>query len=69
MTKTQLQQELRKMRFEKAYAGWNQGRLSQSEAAQLLVALSVVMSVCIEAVICSALCSVYARRNLTSRWC
>lgn len=36
MTKTNLLQEVRKMRFGEAYAGWNQGRLSQSEAAELL---------------------------------
>ena len=29
-------QETRKMRFEEAYTGWQQGRLSQAEAARLL---------------------------------
>jgi hypothetical protein len=29
-------QETRKMRFEKAYGGWQRGRLTQEEAAQLL---------------------------------
>jgi hypothetical protein len=36
MKRTVLQEEVRKMRFEEAYEGWNQGRLSQEEAAQLL---------------------------------
>jgi hypothetical protein len=29
-------QEIRKMRFEEAYEGWNKGRLTQAEAAQIL---------------------------------
>jgi len=36
MKRTLLAQELRKMRFEQAYEGWTEGRLSQHEAAQLL---------------------------------
>ena len=36
MRRTELLQEIRKMRFEEAYAGWNGGRLTQVEAAQLL---------------------------------
>jgi transposase len=32
----ELPQEIRKMRFEEAYAGWNDGRLTQAEAAQIL---------------------------------
>ena len=36
MTRTELLQEIRKMRFEEAYEGWCQGRLSQEEAARLL---------------------------------
>ena len=36
MERTQLLQEVRKMRFEEAYEGWNQGRLSQEEAALML---------------------------------
>ena len=36
MTRTQLLQEIRKMRFEEAYAGWNAGRLTQEEAARIL---------------------------------
>jgi hypothetical protein len=36
MKRTLVQEEVRKMRFEEAYAGWNQGRLSQEEAAELL---------------------------------
>jgi hypothetical protein len=32
MTRTGLLQEIRKMRFEEAYEGWCQGRLSQEEA-------------------------------------
>ncbi len=36
MRRTELLQEIRKMRFEEAYEGWNAGRLSQGEAAQLL---------------------------------
>jgi len=36
MRRTALLQEIRKMRFEEAYAGWNAGRLTQSEAGMLL---------------------------------
>lgn len=36
MKRTAVLQEIRKMRFEEAYEGWNRGRLTQSEAAQLL---------------------------------
>jgi len=36
MTKTLFKQETRQMRFEQAYDGWNQGRLTQAEAATLL---------------------------------
>jgi len=36
MKRTILVQEVRKMRFEQAYEGWTEGRLSQHEAAQLL---------------------------------
>ena len=36
MRPTELLQEIRKMRFEEAYEAWNQGRLTQAEAAQLL---------------------------------
>jgi len=36
MKRTKLLQELRKMRFEQAWEGWGEGRLSQFEAAQLL---------------------------------
>lgn len=36
MKRTELLQEIRKMRFEEAYAGWEVGRLTQSEAANLL---------------------------------
>ena len=36
MKKTELLQEVRKMRFEEAYEGWQKGRLTQEEAAKLL---------------------------------
>jgi len=36
MKRTELLQEIRKMRFEEAYEGWNAGRLTQAEAAQVL---------------------------------
>jgi hypothetical protein len=36
MKRTELLQEIRKMRFEEAYEGWNKGRLTQAEAAQML---------------------------------
>ncbi|MDR3351774.1 MAG: helix-turn-helix domain-containing protein, partial [Zoogloeaceae bacterium] len=36
MKRTLVQEEVRKMRFLEAYEGWNQGRLSQEEAAELL---------------------------------
>jgi len=36
MRRTEVLQEVRKMRFEEAYRGWNKGRLTQSDAAELL---------------------------------
>jgi len=36
MRRTELLQEIRKMRFEEAYGGWDSGRLTQGEAASLL---------------------------------
>jgi transposase len=36
MKRTAVLQEIRKMRFEEAYYGWQKGRLSQSEAARML---------------------------------
>lgn len=36
MRRTALLQEIRKMRFDEAYAGWQAGRLTQEEAARLL---------------------------------
>ena len=36
MTRTQLLQELRRMRFNEAYGGWQERRLTQEEAVRLL---------------------------------
>ena len=36
MRRTEVLQENRKMRFEEAYEGWNEGRLTQADAAQIL---------------------------------
>ena len=36
MRRTEVLQEVRKMRFEEAYSNWNEGRLTQAEAAQIL---------------------------------
>ena len=36
MKRTEILQEVRKMRFKEAYEGWNRGRLTQEEAAMLL---------------------------------
>lgn len=36
MNRTELLQEIRKMRFEEAYEGWQGGRLRQEKAARLL---------------------------------
>ena len=36
MKRTEILQEVRKMRFEEAYEGWKKGRLTQEEAARLL---------------------------------
>lgn len=36
MKRTEVLQEIRKMRFEEAYGGWQRGRLTQEEAARLL---------------------------------
>jgi hypothetical protein len=35
MSRTAFMQELHKMRFEEAYKGWIEKRLSQSEAAEI----------------------------------
>jgi hypothetical protein len=39
MRRTELLQEVRRMRFEEAHGGWQQGRLTQWEAARLLCCL------------------------------
>ena len=36
MKRTVVLQEIRQMRFEEAYEGWHEGRLSQEEAARIL---------------------------------
>ena len=36
MTRTQVLQEVRRMRFKEAYGGWRERRLTQEEAARLL---------------------------------
>lgn len=36
MRRTQRLQEVRKMRFKEAHAGWDGGRLTQEEAARIL---------------------------------
>ena len=36
MTRTQVLQEIRRMRFKEAYGGWSGGRLTQEEEARLL---------------------------------
>lgn len=36
MRRTEMLQEIRKMRFEEMYSGWQEGRLSQEEAARVL---------------------------------
>ncbi len=36
MGRTALLQEIRKMRFEQTYEGWQAGRLTQAQAAQIL---------------------------------
>jgi hypothetical protein len=36
MRRTEMLQEIRKMRFEEMYAGWNERRLTHEEAARVL---------------------------------
>jgi len=36
MKRTEILQEIRRMRFEELYGGWQKGRLSQEESAQIL---------------------------------
>ena len=36
MRRTEMLQEIRKMRFEEVYFGWNESRLTQEEAARIL---------------------------------
>ena len=45
MRRTELQQEIRKMRFEEVYGGWQKRRLSQEEAAQILGVIGVISTV------------------------
>jgi hypothetical protein len=45
MRRTELLQESREMRFEEVYEGWNEGRLMQAEAAQVLGGASGVSGV------------------------
>jgi hypothetical protein len=35
MRRTEMLQEIRKMRFEEVYFGWNESRLNQEEAARI----------------------------------
>ena len=43
MKRTVVFQEIRQMRFEEAYEGWQEGRLSQEEAARILrIAIGVL---------------------------
>ena len=44
MKPTKVPQEIRKMRFEEAHEGWQQGRLTQEEAAQLLGGMRAELS-------------------------
>ena len=37
MKRTQLLQEIKRMKFEEAYYGWTESRFSQEEAARLLL--------------------------------
>ena len=36
MRRTEMLQEIRKMRFEEVYGGWNESRLTQEAAARIL---------------------------------
>jgi hypothetical protein len=36
MKRTEMLQEIRKMRFKEPYEGWQEGRLSQEDAARIL---------------------------------
>jgi hypothetical protein len=42
MKRTELLQEVRKMRFEEAYGGWKRGRLTQEEVAAVARLLGVL---------------------------
>ena len=44
MTKTQVLQELRRMRFKEAYGGWRARRLTQEEEVRLLGACEAAHS-------------------------
>jgi len=41
MKRTEILQEIRRMRFEELYGGWQKGRLSQEEAAQILLGYAI----------------------------
>ena len=77
MTRTQVLQEIRRMRFEEAYGGWQERRLTQEEAARLL-------GVCertfrryvdryedegLDGLVDKRLSQVSARRARSMRWC
>ena len=63
MRRTELLQEIRKMRFEEAYVGWDSGRLTQAEAASVLGVCEADVST-----LSGALRSVGAGGSLTGDW-
>ena len=48
MRRTEVLQEIRRMRFEEARGGWTERRLSQEEAAQLLGVCVCMFRRCID---------------------
>ena len=64
MKPTQVLQEIRKMRFEEAYEGWNAGRLTQVEAAR--VAAFISSSVLQRSSVCSfSPCNIFSEKCCT----
>jgi hypothetical protein len=67
MRRTELLQEIRMMRFEEAYDGWQEQRLTQQEAAQLLEVCDRTFRRCINDFNVKHFYSWYRRRHVGGR--
>ncbi|SIO10837.1 hypothetical protein SAMN05443662_1489 [Sulfurivirga caldicuralii] len=69
MRRIELLQEIRKMRFEEAYTGWTEKRLTQKEAARLLAFFYATLHLlAFELNLCSMNCPHRCWKSPMSRW-